>query len=130
MQIGRVAIINSGPLKGKFAVILNVIDHKRVLIDSAQSGDDYTDFSRQVYPTRHLRLMKYRLVIRHDEGHERVKTLWEENAITRRLLGSKYMLRQVRQQKVNLLHPFTWGKPYFPNIFSNKSERIRDDTLV
>jgi ribosomal protein L14E/L6E/L27E len=98
-----VAFIHSGPEKGKAAVIVNVVDHKRVLLDSPKEQGDQSQFTalkRQVYPTRHLRLSKYRLVIRHDENHEVISGLWAKNNLTRRLLASKYMIRKAKTEKV------------------------------
>jgi len=113
VQIGRVAIINSGPEKGKFAVIANVIDHKRVLIDSPQTvGDKYTELKRQSYSTRHLRLMKYRLAMRPDETHKVISGLWAKNNITSRLLSSKFMIRKLKQEKKESLNDFERFKLY------------------
>jgi len=113
VQIGRVAIINSGPEKGKFAVIANVIDHKRVLIDSPKTADDkYTSLKRQAYSTRHLRIMKYRLSMRPDETHNVISDLWSKHKITQRLLSSKYMVRKLKQEKKENLTDFDRFKLY------------------
>ena len=106
MQIGRVVIIHSGPAKGKFAVIVNIVDHKRVLLDSPQEKGDlaeYTAFKRQVYTTRHLRLTKYRLNIRFDQNHDVITDLWAKHNLTGRLLATKYMIRKLKADKVRLL---------------------------
>jgi len=113
VQIGRVAIINSGPEKGKFAVIANVIDHKRVLIDAPQAAEDkYTALKRQAYSTRHLRLMKYRLAMRPDETHKVISDLWSKHKITPRLLASKFMIRKLKQEKKESLTDFERFKLY------------------
>lgn len=121
VQIGRVAIINSGAEKGKFVVIANVIDHKRVLIDSPQAeGDKYTQLKRQAYSTRHLRLMKYRLAMRPDETHKVVSELWSKHNITSRLLSSKYMIRKLKQEKKESLNDFERFKLYKLKQRTNK----------
>lgn len=49
MQVGRVARVNYGPLEGKIATIVDIVNDKRVLID----GDG---ISRQVIPISRLQL--------------------------------------------------------------------------
>lgn len=56
MQVGRVARINYGPLEGKLATIVDIINDKRVLIDGE-------NISRQVIPIRRLQLTKQVLKI-------------------------------------------------------------------
>lgn len=49
IQVGRVARINYGPLEGKLATIVDIINDKRVLVDGQ-------DIQRQVIPIRRLQL--------------------------------------------------------------------------
>jgi len=49
IQIGRVARINYGPLEGKLATIVDILNDKRVLVDG-------TDIQRQIIPVRRLQL--------------------------------------------------------------------------
>jgi large subunit ribosomal protein L14e len=51
VEIGRLARINFGPLEGKLATIVDIINDKRVLID----GEGIT---RQIIPIRRLHLIK------------------------------------------------------------------------
>lgn len=51
VQIGRVARINFGPLEGKLATIVDIINDKRVLVDGE-------NISRQVIPIARLQLTK------------------------------------------------------------------------
>lgn len=130
VEIGRVAIIHSGPEKGKFAVIVNVVDHKRVLIDSPQESGEhaqYTALKRQVYSTRHLRLTRYRLVIRFDENHDVITGLWAKNNLTRRLLSTKYMIRKFKTEKVLFL--FTFFQQLNLN-FKNENQDNRTTMMI
>ena len=56
VEIGRVVLIESGPQAGKIAVIINVIDQNRVLIEGPTSG-----VKRQAYRLKQLRLTKYKV---------------------------------------------------------------------
>ena len=96
-------MINSGPLKGKFCVILNVVDHRRVLIDAPRikGNDNETDVKRQTYPTRHLRLTRFKLNLRHDENHDVVAKLWNDSKVTEKVLKTRYVRRQLKQQTVS-----------------------------
>lgn len=51
IQIGRVARVNYGPLEGKIATIVDILNSKRVLIDGE-------GISRQVIPIARLQLTK------------------------------------------------------------------------
>ncbi|KAL7268132.1 60S ribosomal protein L14B, partial [Rhizina undulata] len=50
VEVGRVVLINDGPFAGKLATIVEIIDHKRVLIDSPK------DVPRQSFPLTHTTL--------------------------------------------------------------------------
>jgi large subunit ribosomal protein L14e len=56
IQVGRVARINYGPLEGKIATIVDILNDKRVLIDGE-------GISRQVIPISRLQLTKQVLKI-------------------------------------------------------------------
>ena len=96
-------MINSGPLKGKFCIILNVVDHRRVLIDAprVKGSRNETDVKRQTYPTRHLRLTRFKLNLRFDESHDVVSKLWNEKKITEKILKTRYVQRRLQQRKVS-----------------------------
>lgn len=38
VELGRVVLINRGPYAGKLATIVEIIDHKRVLVDGPKTG--------------------------------------------------------------------------------------------
>jgi len=38
VEVGRIVLINDGPQAGKLAAIVEIIDHKRVLVDGPKSG--------------------------------------------------------------------------------------------
>ena len=49
VETGRVVLLKSGPSEGKIAVIVEIIDHNRAIIDGPT-----TDVPRQAFPYRHL----------------------------------------------------------------------------
>ncbi|TDL22524.1 hypothetical protein BD410DRAFT_206624 [Rickenella mellea] len=51
VEVGRVVLLKSGPSAGKIAVIAEIIDHNRAIIDGPT-----TSVPRQSYPYRHLTL--------------------------------------------------------------------------
>lgn len=54
VEVGRVVLVNDGPSAGKLAVIAEIIDHNRALIDGPATG-----VPRQAFPYRHLILTPY-----------------------------------------------------------------------
>ncbi|KAF9239315.1 ribosomal protein L14-domain-containing protein [Melanogaster broomeanus] len=56
VEVGRVVLLNSGPSAGKIAVIAEIIDHNRAIIDGP-----ITSVPRQSFPYRHLTLTPLRL---------------------------------------------------------------------
>ncbi|KAF8508623.1 60S ribosomal protein L14 [Hysterangium stoloniferum] len=51
VEVGRVVLVKSGPSEGKIAVIAEIIDHSRAIIDGPTTG-----VPRQSFPYRHLTL--------------------------------------------------------------------------
>ena len=56
LEIGRVVYINYGPLAGKPAVLVDIVNGSKVVIDGPGIGID-----RQVISTRRLELTKFRI---------------------------------------------------------------------
>jgi len=51
VEVGRVVLINNGPSEGKIAVIAEILDHNRAIIDGPLAG-----VPRQAFQYRHLTL--------------------------------------------------------------------------
>ncbi|KAI0260319.1 60S ribosomal protein L14 [Gloeopeniophorella convolvens] len=51
VEVGRVVLLKSGPQTGHIAVIVEIIDHNRAIIDGPTTG-----VPRQAFPYRHLAL--------------------------------------------------------------------------
>lgn len=56
VEVGRVVLLKSGPHAGKIAVIAEIIDHNRAIIDGPTTG-----VPRHAFPYRHLTLTQFRL---------------------------------------------------------------------
>ncbi|KAJ9100607.1 hypothetical protein QFC22_001756 [Naganishia vaughanmartiniae] len=56
VEVGRVVLVNDGPFAGKLAVITEIIDHNRALIDGPTTG-----VPRQSFPYRNMVLTPYTL---------------------------------------------------------------------
>merc|ERR1719359_1243855 len=56
MQVGRVVFINQGPCTEKLAVVVDIIDENRILVDGPTTGVE-----RQVMPTKRIMLTKFRI---------------------------------------------------------------------
>ncbi|CAE6439079.1 unnamed protein product [Rhizoctonia solani] len=54
VEVGRAVLLKSGPSEGNIAVIVEIIDHNRAIIDGPTSG-----VPRQVYQYRHLVLTPF-----------------------------------------------------------------------
>ncbi|KAJ8517759.1 hypothetical protein ONZ45_g5087 [Pleurotus djamor] len=56
VEVGRVVLLNSGPHAGQIAVIAEIIDHTRALIDGPLTG-----VPRQSFPYKHMTLTPLKL---------------------------------------------------------------------
>ena len=56
VEVGRVVLLKSGPQEGQIAVVAEIIDHNRAVIDGPTTG-----VPRQAFPYRHLSLTPFTL---------------------------------------------------------------------
>merc|ERR1712183_959171 len=56
MQVGRVVYVNYGPCQGRLAVVVDIVDENRILVDGPTTGVD-----RQVIPAKRIELTKFRI---------------------------------------------------------------------
>ena len=96
VEVGRVARINFGPLEGKLAVIVDIINENRVLVDGQH-------IKRQVIPTRRLRLTGHVLKIGRGARTGSVRAVIEKEGLQAKWenspLGKKV---QAQQRRANL----------------------------
>lgn len=95
VEVGRVARVNYGPQEGKLAVIVDIVNENRVLIDGE-------NIKRQVIPIRRLQITKHTLkvgrgartgVLRKQIAAANLQKLWADS-----FLGKLYAKRARRAQ--------------------------------
>ncbi|KAL4884011.1 ribosomal protein L14-domain-containing protein [Aspergillus karnatakaensis] len=81
VEVGRVLLIRSGPFTGKLAVIVEIVDHKRVLVDGP-STEEAKIVPRHVLPLSHATLTHFTIPkLPRAAGTGPVKKLWAQNEI-------------------------------------------------
>lgn len=74
VEIGKVARINYGPLEGKLATIVDVLNDKRVLVDGE-------DIQRQVIPICRLQLTKINTKVLRGAKSGKVKQILKKEKV-------------------------------------------------
>jgi large subunit ribosomal protein L14e len=100
VEVGRVVLVNDGPSAGKLAVIAEIIDHNRALIDGPT-----TSVPRQAFPYRHLILTPYTIAkLPRAAGTGAVKKAFEKSGVAEKWAASawskKLAARQVRKVSI------------------------------
>uniref|UniRef100_A0A914WRI0 Large ribosomal subunit protein eL14 n=1 Tax=Plectus sambesii TaxID=2011161 RepID=A0A914WRI0_9BILA len=99
VQIGRVVYLTKGPDAGKLAVIVDIVDGNRALIDGPCSG-----VARKVVNFKSLQLTKFDVNIRHSMRTGNVKKAWEEAKISEgwgKSLWAKKIAQRALQSNMN-----------------------------
>lgn len=97
VEVGRVVLVNDGPSAGKLAVIAEIIDHNRALIDGPS-----TSVPRQAFPYRKLILTPYTIAkLPRGAGSGAIKKAFEKSDVADKWAASawskKLAARQVRK---------------------------------
>ena len=102
LELGRVVYINYGPLAGKPAVVVDIVNGSKVVIDGPG-----LDIDRQVISVRRLELTKFRIgnFTKGDKRSELKKKI-EDFDLLNRFNGSGVGKRIVKQQKRAALTDF------------------------
>jgi len=102
VQVGRVVLINSGSSAGKIAAIVEIIDHKRALIDGPTTG-----VPRQAFPYKHLTLLKYTLSgLPRAAGTATVRKHFEKDGVAQKWETSAWAKRRAALAKRKTLNDF------------------------
>ena len=98
VEIGRLVLISFGPLADKLAVIVDIIDDKRVLIDVCNTTEP-----RQVMPVKRIKLTDFHVKIERAAAPEVVAKTVESEGIIKKFQESKWGKRlAARQAKLNM----------------------------
>ncbi|KZS97412.1 60S ribosomal protein L14 [Sistotremastrum niveocremeum HHB9708] len=90
VEVGRVVLINDGPFAGKIAVISEIVDHNRAIIDGPTSG-----VPRQSFPYRHLTLTPLTVTsLPRGAGTGTIKKLLEKQGTTEKWNESSWAKRR------------------------------------
>ncbi|BDD61726.1 hypothetical protein MPDQ_001490 [Monascus purpureus] len=106
VEVGRVVLIRSGPYTGKLAVIVQIVDHKRVLVDGP-SGDEKKIVPRHVLSLAHATLTHFvipKLPLAAGTGP--VKKLWEKSEIDNKWAKSNFAQKTERAERRKNLTDF------------------------
>ncbi|KAL3090097.1 hypothetical protein niasHS_006549 [Heterodera schachtii] len=115
VEIGRVVYIAKGKDQGKLAVIVNVIDGNKVLLDGPSSG-----VPRGVWNFKDLQLTKFTLPLRIGQRTKGVREAYETAKINELWQGTEWAKRIDRKQKRAGLNDFERFK-----VFKAKQHRNR-----
>ncbi|TAQ88940.1 hypothetical protein B7494_g2719 [Chlorociboria aeruginascens] len=106
VEVGRVVLIHNGPSQGKLATVVEIIDHKRVLIDGP-STDTKTAVPRQAISLSHLILTP--LILEKLPRGARtgiVKAQWEKAGIEAKWQDSVWAKKRLQRERRRALTDF------------------------
>ncbi|KAI0341292.1 60S ribosomal protein L14 [Trametopsis cervina] len=102
VEVGRVVLLKSGPQTGHIAVIAEIIDHNRAIIDGPTTG-----VPRQSFPYKHLSLTPLRLTkLPRAAGSGVVKKQIEAEAIVEKWEKSAWAQKRAATDKRRSLSDF------------------------
>ena len=113
VQIGRVAVIQDGPLAGKIAAIVDVIDQNRVLIDGP-------GVNRQEYRIRNMHLTPLLTKFPFSARSRVVRKAWEADKISEKWAESAWAKRMEMKKRRQGLNDFDRFKLYKAKSARNK----------
>ncbi|EAS27546.3 60S ribosomal protein L14 [Coccidioides immitis RS] len=106
VEVGRVVLIRSGPYAGKLAVIAEIIDHKRVLVDGP-SGKENNVVPRHAIALAHVSLTPFTIPkLPRAAGTGPIKKLWEKAEIDAKWAQSNYAKKREQQERRRNLTDF------------------------
>ncbi|KZV83157.1 putative RPL14B-ribosomal protein [Exidia glandulosa HHB12029] len=102
VEVGRIVLLKSGPSAGKTAVIVDIIDHNRALIDNPAAG-----VPRQSYPYRHLTLTPLTSKkLPRGAGSGTVKKVLEAEGIAEKWAATSWAKRRAALERRRALNDF------------------------
>merc|ERR1712150_414821 len=101
VEIGRVAYIAFGAEEGKLAVIVDVVDQNRALVDGPHTG-----VKRQVVPFKQLHLTEHVIKIGHSARTGSVKKAWDAAEVSQKWEASTWAKKLASRQRRALVTDF------------------------
>ncbi|KAJ5100534.1 hypothetical protein N7456_006586 [Penicillium angulare] len=106
VEVGRLVLIRSGPFAGKLAAIVEIVDHRRVLVDGP-SGEEQKIVPRHVLPLAHATLTHFTIPqLPRAAGTGPVKKLWAKNEIDGKWAKSNFAQKTDRSERRKNLTDF------------------------
>ncbi|KAF2800703.1 hypothetical protein K505DRAFT_263245 [Melanomma pulvis-pyrius CBS 109.77] len=104
VEVGRVVIFGAGPYEGRLATIVEIIDHKRVLVDGPS---EEAPVPRHSAPLKKLSLTPIVIPkLPRATGNGTVKALWESNKVDEQFADSTWSKKRAQFQKRRDLNDF------------------------
>jgi len=106
VEVGRVVLFSSGVYEGRLAAIVEIIDHKRVLVDGPASTSD------KVVPRHSASLIGLSLTpivipkLPRAAGNGTVRKVWEKEEVEKKFSESNWAKTQGRFAKRKALNDF------------------------
>ena len=98
VEVGRVIVINYGPLAGKLAVIVDILTTTKVIIQGLKGG-----VRRQELSLRRVTITDYKINIKRGAKREEVFKAIDEYKLEEKFKNSTYAKKcELRQKRANL----------------------------
>ena len=98
IEVGRVIVINYGPLAGKLAVIVDILTTTKIIIQGLKGG-----VRRQELSLRRVTLTDYKINIKRGAKREEVFKAIDEYKLEEKYKNSTYAKKcELRQKRANL----------------------------
>ncbi|KAI0055485.1 60S ribosomal protein L14 [Artomyces pyxidatus] len=102
VEVGRVVLLKAGPHSGHIAVIAEIIDHNRAIVDGPTTG-----VPRQSFPYRHLTLTPLKVkALPRNAGSGTVKKYVEKEEIVAKWDSSSWAKKRAAVEKRRTLNDF------------------------
>jgi large subunit ribosomal protein L14e len=101
MEVGRVVLINYGPEKGKLAVVIDIVDQNKCLIDGPDSG-----VLRQVIPFTRIALTDFVVKVQRNARQKTLKKAWKEADIDAKWEATSWAKKLANRKKRASLNDF------------------------
>ncbi|KAJ5368143.1 Protein transport protein yif1 [Penicillium cataractarum] len=106
VEVGRLVLIRRGPYAGKLAAVVEIVDHRRVLVDGP-SGEEQKIVPRHVLPLAHATLTHFVIPqLPRAAGTGPVKKLWAKNEIDGKWAKSGFAQKTDRAERRKNLTDF------------------------
>lgn len=103
MEVGRIVLINYGPMEGKLATVVDIVDQNKCLIDGPA---DLTGVPRQVMSYKRISLTDLTVKIEKNAKQSEIKAAWEEEDIQGKWEATSWAKRLASQKKRASLNDF------------------------